>query len=116
MPYHSIDRNIDLSSLTKLTLNYPLGTIKEVTKNVMIPSRIVSLYYKPLQQIELFEQFTKIEPITDKIWKKYEKWYQGTPIGKLGKKFGKYNMTLREDLLKRREAEAKIDQKGKKKK
>lgn len=115
MPYHSVDRNIDLSCLTKLTVNYPLGTIKEVTKQVMTPARIVRLYYEPLRQMELFEPFVKIEPINDKIWKKYEKWYFGTPIGKLGKKFGQFKMTLREDMLKKREAEQKNDKKGKKK-
>ncbi|XP_044745551.1 IQ and AAA domain-containing protein 1-like isoform X2 [Coccinella septempunctata] len=116
MPYHSVDRGMDLSSLSKLTVKYPLGVIKEVTKKIMTPSRIVKLYYQPLQQIELFEPFTKIEPITDKVWKKYEKWYNGTPVGKLGKKYAKYQLTLREEMLKRKEAEEKQNEKKGKKK
>ncbi|KAK9869258.1 hypothetical protein WA026_003009 [Henosepilachna vigintioctopunctata] len=116
MPYHSVDRNMDLSCLARLTANYPLGVLKEVTTQVMTPARIVESYYTPFRQEELFEPFLKIDPITDKMWKKYEKWYMKTQMGKLKKKFTKNKLKIRENILKMKAAEEKNQQKAKKRK
>lgn len=104
MPYHGIDRNIDLSCLTKLTVNFPLPVLKQVVENVLTPRRIIQLKYNPLRQSELYEELITAEPITDKVYKKFLKFYKKTPLMKERGRLNKY-------LDKKREQEAKSQQK-----
>ncbi|RZC41157.1 hypothetical protein BDFB_011660, partial [Asbolus verrucosus] len=55
MPYHGVDRNIDVSCLAKLTKYYTLPDIKMAVETVLTPRRIIQLSYNPLRQEELFE-------------------------------------------------------------
>lgn len=100
MPYHGVDKNIDLSCLSKVTVKYPFGVIKEAVEQVMVPRRIIQFPFRPLTQQELYEPLVSMEPVNDKIWKKYQKWYNKTPIGKLATKLSKVNKEKREQLLK----------------
>lgn len=111
MPYHGIDRNFNVSNLTKLTLNYPLSTIRDIVKTVLQPNRIIQLKYKPLKEQELYEVLltAQLEPITDKEYGKFQKWYNKTPLGKERSLFNKFAEA-------QREAEARQLEKAKQKK
>ncbi|XP_063918928.1 dynein regulatory complex protein 11-like isoform X2 [Zophobas morio] len=109
MPYHGVDRNIDLSCLTKLTVYYPLPVLQEVVKKVLCPARLIQLSYNPLKQSELYEALLKIDPITDKEYKKFLKFYKNTPLVKERARLNKYNEKIREQ-----EAKAKEKQQAKK--
>lgn len=83
MPYHGIDRNFDCTAITKLTVAYPLIEIKKAVEKVLIPRRIIQLSYKPLQHSELYEAILDAgEPVTEKEFKKFEKWFKKTPLAK----------------------------------
>lgn len=83
MPYHGIDRNFDCSAITKLTVAYPLIEIKKAVEKVLTPRRIIQLSYKPLHHSELYEAILDCgEPVGDKEFKKFEKWFKKTPLAK----------------------------------
>ncbi|KAG5885827.1 hypothetical protein JTB14_017197 [Gonioctena quinquepunctata] len=77
MPYHGVDRNFNVSALAKVTVNYPLPVIKEVLQKIMTARRIIKLHYNPLTPQEVYEHFISegLEPISDKEYKKFQKWY-----------------------------------------
>lgn len=111
MPYYSIDREFNFTALASATVNYPLSDIKKIVNEILTPRRIIQLKYKPLLPEEVYEYFLKndLEPITDKIYKKFIKWYNKTPLGKERVKFNKY-------ATEKREAEAKAKEKAEKQK
>lgn len=111
MSYHGVNRNIEISSLAKLSVNYPMGILKEIVKTLMQPRRIMQLSYKPLHQVELYNLMitNKEGPVTDKDYKKFVKWYNKTPLGK-------QKVALMKIVEKRREMEAAQAEKQKKKK
>ncbi|KAJ8919460.1 hypothetical protein NQ315_016560 [Exocentrus adspersus] len=98
MAYHVVDRNIDVTSLVTVTLNYPFPVIKYAVEQVMTPRRIIQLSYNPLRQEELYEILVSegLEPITDKEYNKYLKWYFKTPLGKQRNAFNKVAEAERE--------------------
>ncbi|EFA06079.1 IQ and AAA domain-containing protein 1-like [Tribolium castaneum] len=104
MPYHGIDRNIDVSCLAKLTVNYPLPVLKQVAEKVLTPRRIIQLSYNPLRQSELYEELITVDPITDKEYKKFVKFYKKIPLMKERGRLNKY-------LEKKREQESKAKEK-----
>ncbi|XP_030750135.1 dynein regulatory complex protein 11-like [Sitophilus oryzae] len=91
-PYHHVDRNLNFTSLATVTEYQPYSVIRDVVEKVLTPRRIIQLKYKPLTVQELYEVFVsgQIEPITDKEWKKYTKWYSKTPLGKERAAFNKW--------------------------
>ncbi|XP_018330984.1 dynein regulatory complex protein 11-like [Agrilus planipennis] len=105
MPYHGVDRNIDLSCLTLSSLYYPYPEIKEAVEKTLVPARIVQLSYKPLEQIELLESLWSIapEPVNDKEWKKFQKVFNKTLIGKIRIIFNKEAEKIREQEKKKKE-------------
>lgn len=82
MPYHGIDRDLNISTLAKLTVNYPLPVLKQAAEELLTTERIICLKNKPLQFIELYDVILKKEPITPKEIQKFMKWYAKTPLGK----------------------------------
>lgn len=98
MPYHGIDRNINVTSLATVTVNYPLPVIRDVVSRIMTTRRIIQLKYNPLRPEEVFEVFISegLEPITDKEYKKYLKWYFKTPLGKDRAALNKFEEAARE--------------------
>nr|CAH7720166.1 unnamed protein product [Callosobruchus chinensis] len=111
MPYHGVDRNFNVTALTKVTVNYPFPVLKQALEEVLVPRRIVQLRFKPLTCEEIYEVFVSkgIEPISDKEYKKFIKYYQKTPLGKEKKAFNKWA-----DLKREQEAKAKEKQNKKK--
>lgn len=83
MAYHGVDRNINLSELALVTQTYPLPTIKALIEKILDPIRIAQLQYKPLDAHEFVEVLLdEPPPIIDKLWKKYLKWFNKTPLAK----------------------------------
>ncbi|KAI4467650.1 hypothetical protein MML48_2g00000914 [Holotrichia oblita] len=111
MRYHGVNRNIEISCLAKLAVNYPMGILKEIVETLMQPRRIMQLSYKPLHQMELYNLMIKHKegPVSDKDHKKFVKWYNKTPLGK-------QKAALMKIVEKRREMEAAQAEKQKKKK
>lgn len=83
--------------------------IKSVIEQIMTTRRIIQLSYKPLQPQEIYEFFLSkgLEPVQDKVYKKFQKWYNKTPLGKERGAFNKWA-----DL--KREQEARANEKKKK--
>src|SRR5699024_1664645 len=98
-----VDRNIDLSCLAKLTVFYPLPVLKQVVEKVMTSRRIVELSYNPLKQSELYEELINVEPISDKEYKKFLKFYNKIPLAKERGRLNKYNELKREQEAKAKE-------------
>lgn len=98
MPYHGIDRNINVTNLATVTINYPFPVIKDVVSRIMTARRIIQLKYNPLRPEEVFEVFVSegLEPISDKEFNKYLKWYYKTPLGKERAALNKFEEDLRE--------------------
>lgn len=109
MSYHGVDRDFNVTTLAKLTVNYPLLDIKETVETIFTPERIIALYHKPLKELELYEFITQKEPISDKEYNKFTKWYYKTPLGKKKMVFNKV-------ADRKREQEAKQAEKNKAKK
>ncbi|KAF7270092.1 hypothetical protein GWI33_016918 [Rhynchophorus ferrugineus] len=108
-PYHQVDRDFNFTSLTTVTVYQPYSVIKSVVKKILTPRRIIQLKYKPLKAEELHEVFVQdqLEPITDKEWKKYTKWYGKTPLGKERSQFNKWADAKREQEKKQQEKQKK---------
>nr|CAI5848103.1 unnamed protein product [Callosobruchus analis] len=85
--------------------------LKQALEEVLVPRRIVQLRFKPLTCEEIYEVFISkgIEPVTDKVYKKFIKYYEKTPLGKEKKAFNKWA-----DLKREQEAKAKKKQNKKK--
>ncbi|CAH1159710.1 unnamed protein product [Phaedon cochleariae] len=111
MSYNGIDRNFNITALTKVTTNYPLPVLKTVLEEIMTTRRIIQLRYNPLTVQEIYERFISqgLEPITDKEYKKFLQWYKKTPLGREKAAFNKWADA-------KREAEAKQKEKATKKK
>ncbi|CAG9764660.1 unnamed protein product [Ceutorhynchus assimilis] len=104
-PYHGVDRNFNFTSLATMTENQPYPVLKKIVKDVLTPRRIIKLKYNPLKAQELIGPFIdeQIEPISDKEWKKYTKWYNKTPLGKERAVFNKIAEGKRELIRKQQE-------------
>ncbi|XP_057658129.1 dynein regulatory complex protein 11-like [Diorhabda carinulata] len=100
MKYPGVDRNFNVTALSKVTQNYPLPLLREALEHVLTPRRIIQLHFKPLVPEEIYEYFVdkEIQPITDKIWKKFQKWFNKTNLGKRKAKFNKWAKEKREAL------------------
>lgn len=109
MPYHGIDRDINLSALAKLTVGYPYTDIKNAIDTLMTAERIISLKAKPLKLVELYDILMVNEPVGVKEFNKFFKWYMKTPLGK------KRNV-INKLAEKTREQAAKVAEKDKQKK
>lgn len=98
MPYHGVDRAFNVTSLATVTINYPLPVIRDVVSKIMTTRRIIKLRINPLRPEEVFEVFISegLEPITDKEYNKYLKWYFKTPLGKERAAFNKLEEAARE--------------------
>ncbi|XP_017770546.1 PREDICTED: IQ and AAA domain-containing protein 1-like [Nicrophorus vespilloides] len=104
MPYHGVDRSINLSAISKLTEKYPLVELNKAVKEALYPKRIVQLSYQPLQQSELLAPLLEGPgPLTDKELQKFQKWYTKTVLGKQRNKLNKFNEVMREKLAKANE-------------
>ncbi|XP_034951531.1 IQ and AAA domain-containing protein 1-like [Chelonus insularis] len=82
MKYHGIDRNIDISSLARATIGYPLGLIHEAVENVLNINRRMTLKFQPLRGEEILTELMKWESPSQKDIKLFQKFENKTPLGK----------------------------------
>ena len=103
MNYHSVNRDLDISSLAKLTQGYSIAAIKDAVKKVMTDRRIIDQVNRPLTPQELFEALIDVKPISKDDEAKYFTWFN--KITPLGRKLTKF--LTEQALLKEREQKLK---------
>lgn len=82
MNYHGIDRNFDISSLTKATIGYPIDVIREAIENVLTIQRRIKLKFQPLLPEEILTELIKWTSPKDKVTRQLELFKNKTPLGK----------------------------------
>ncbi|KAF5299568.1 hypothetical protein FQR65_LT09373 [Abscondita terminalis] len=83
MSYRGIDRNFNVSELATMVKNISLSYIKETLEKVLSTSRIAELEYKPFDSHEFLDAlFEAPPPLTEKVWAKYEKWFNRTSLAR----------------------------------
>lgn len=82
MKYHGVDRNIDVSSMAKMSVGIPLEFIRDAVKNVLNLHRRITLKIKPLTVSEIMEEVLKYEPPQAKTLSELTKFENHTPLGK----------------------------------
>ncbi|XP_060528387.1 dynein regulatory complex protein 11-like [Cylas formicarius] len=107
--FPSVDRNFNYTALATVTTYYPYKVLKEVVERVLTPRRIIQLKFNPLKAEEFYEILVseRIEPITDKEYQKFTKWYAKTSLGRERAQFNKW-------VESKRDAEAKANEKQQK--
>lgn len=106
-PYYGLDKNLNVSSLARMTKTYPLPDIKECVESVLTPYRIVQLKYRPLNQHEFLSYILSMpEPIVDKVWNKFVKFVGGTTMGKQRKRLMVIAEKEREERMRKEEKAA----------
>lgn len=82
MKYHGVDRNIDVSSMAKMSVGIPLEFIRDAVKNVLNLHRRITLKIKPLTVSEIMEEVLKYQPPQAKTLSELTKFENRTPLGK----------------------------------
>lgn len=82
MKYFGIDRNIDVSSMAKVSVGIPLGYIKNIIQNILNLNRRITLKFKPLLATEIMDEVLKYEPLPARIVSKFENFENRTPLGR----------------------------------
>ncbi|XP_043785577.1 IQ and AAA domain-containing protein 1-like isoform X2 [Apis laboriosa] len=82
MKYYGIDRNIDVSSMAKVSVGIPLGYIKNTIQNILNLRRRITLKFKPLLATEIINEVLKYEPLPPKMVSQFEKFENRTPLGR----------------------------------
>nr|XP_033186317.1 IQ and AAA domain-containing protein 1-like [Bombus vancouverensis nearcticus] len=82
MKYHGVDRNIDVSSMAKMSVGIPLEFIRDAVKNVLNLHRRITLKIKPLTVSEIMEEVLKYQPPQAKMLSELTKFENRTPLGK----------------------------------
>ncbi|XP_057322811.1 dynein regulatory complex protein 11-like [Microplitis mediator] len=71
--YHGLDKNLDISSLARVTVGYPLGAVKEVLENILNVKRRLNLKSRPLKCEEILSELINHDPTqVVKQFKKFE--------------------------------------------
>lgn len=102
MKYHGVNRNIDCSSLARISLGLPIESIREAVDKVLSIDRRITLKKRPLHPREIIEYLVSNRVEVDaKAYENLLKWERKTPLGKRrskmeaeereGKNFGNKN-------------------------
>lgn len=82
MKYHGVDRNIDVSSMAKMSVGIPLEFIKNAIETVLNLRRRIQLQFKPITPKEILEEVLKYKAPKAKILKNFSKFENRTPLGR----------------------------------
>lgn len=82
MKYHGVHRDIDVSSLAKMSEGIPLEFIKNAVENVLNIQRRVSLKFNPLSPREIMKEVSKYEGPSNKILRQLAKFETRTALGR----------------------------------
>ncbi|KOX74351.1 Putative IQ and AAA domain-containing protein 1-like [Melipona quadrifasciata] len=82
MKYHGVNRDIDISTMAKMSMGIPLEFIKNTVDNVLNLRRRISLKFKPLAVSEIMDEVLKYEPPRAKTFSELVKFENRTPLAK----------------------------------
>ncbi|XP_053987060.1 IQ and AAA domain-containing protein 1-like [Hylaeus volcanicus] len=82
MKYHGVHRDIDVSSLAKMSEGIPLEFIKNAIETVLNVRRRITLRFNPLTPVEIMEEVFKYQAPTKKSLGQFAKFETRTPLGK----------------------------------
>ena len=79
-------RSFDFTTLATISTNYPIAEIIRAVRDLMTADRVIRLEKDSLTVHEIQETLHKnCKKIDEKVIKKFVKWFQKTPIGKMQK-------------------------------
>ncbi|XP_066597295.1 IQ and AAA domain-containing protein 1-like [Prorops nasuta] len=81
LKYPGLDKNIDVSSLAKESIGYPLNVVKEAVEKVLCLRRRITFRSKPFSQLEILDELLKNKP-DPKAAKLFDKFKNKLPINK----------------------------------
>ncbi|CAD1477416.1 unnamed protein product, partial [Heterotrigona itama] len=82
MKYHGVNRDIDISTMAKMSVGIPLIFIRSTVDNVLNLRRRISLKFKPLAMSEIMDEILKYEPPRAKTFIELAKFENRTPLAK----------------------------------
>ncbi|KAK1124363.1 hypothetical protein K0M31_006730 [Melipona bicolor] len=82
MKYHGVNRDIDISTMAKMSMGIPLEFIKNTVDNVLNLRRRISLKFKPLAVSEIMDEVLKYEPPRAKTFSELVKFENRTPLAR----------------------------------
>ncbi|XP_076235071.1 IQ and AAA domain-containing protein 1-like [Calliopsis andreniformis] len=82
MKYHGVDRNIDISSMAKMSVGIPLEFIKKSIENVLNLRRRIQLQFNPLNPKEVLDEVLKYEEPKAKVLNDFVKFENRMPLNK----------------------------------
>ncbi|XP_054008025.1 IQ and AAA domain-containing protein 1-like [Hylaeus anthracinus] len=82
MKYHGVHRDIDVSSLAKMSEGIPLEFIKNAIETVLNVRRRITLRFNPLTPVEIMEEVFKYQAPTKKSLGQFAKFETRTPLGR----------------------------------
>ncbi|KAF3427910.1 hypothetical protein E2986_00183 [Frieseomelitta varia] len=82
MKYHGVNRDIDISTMAKMSVGIPLEFIKNTVDNVLNLRRRISLKFKPLAVSEIMDEVLKYEPPRAKTLSELAKFENRTPLAR----------------------------------
>nr|XP_046247355.1 dynein regulatory complex protein 11 isoform X2 [Scatophagus argus] len=77
-----VTKDLDLSSLAKISDGYTPGHMVQVIKSVVTKRRILQQANKPLTAAEFVPPLAKIDPVFQEEEEALKNWYAKTPLGK----------------------------------
>jgi len=89
MKYHSIDRNIDVSCLAKISVGIPLDFIRQAVEKVLSLRRRITLKFNPLSPIEIMEEILMYQHPTTEMMKNLDKFERRILLGRKRAKWHK---------------------------
>ncbi|VUZ48711.1 unnamed protein product, partial [Hymenolepis diminuta] len=84
-----LTRDLDISSLAKVSDGYTAGMIDRSCKEVLTERRLDLMDKIPLRGSELISPLARIDPVFVEEEEAYKKWYRKTPLGKKREKMMK---------------------------
>lgn len=87
MKYHGVDRDIDVSSIARMTVGIPLEYIKNAVDNVLNVRRRITLKFRPLNPVEIIDEVLKYVPPPAKTLTQMEKFQARTPLARKRAKY-----------------------------
>ncbi|KAK7889480.1 hypothetical protein WMY93_025040 [Mugilogobius chulae] len=77
-----LTKDLNLSSLSKISDGYTPGHIVKVIQTVITKRRILQMSKKPLTALEFVEPLAKFDPVFQEEEEALKSWYAKTPLGK----------------------------------
>lgn len=83
MKYHGVDRDIDVSTMAKISVGIPLEFIRNAVENILNVRRRITLKFRPLAEQEIMEEVLKYEAPPKQTLTEFAKFESRTPLGRM---------------------------------